>query len=97
MTSVAGRGDFERLVGKGFWDRLRGVPAGGKGGGLRNEDEGLLLCLGAATVLAWSHLPRDEQQKIFEEAARLAEAPDPGALREKLALFLHGQHERTAG
>ena len=92
MTSVAGRIEWKRFVGKGLWQRLRGGA-----GGLKSEDEGLLLCLGAATVLAWSHLPRDEQQKIFEEAARLAEAPDPGALREKLALFLHEQHERTAG
>jgi hypothetical protein len=53
-----------------------------------NEFERLL---GRAALRLWPDLPRDVQEKLFETAVPL----DP-AIRNRLAIFLHDRHPRTA-
>jgi len=47
--------------------------------------------LGEAALRLWPDLPRDDQERLFEEAVG-----DDGHLRHQLALFLHSHHPRTA-
>jgi hypothetical protein len=52
------------------------------------EFEGLL---GKAALQLWPELPREVQEKLFETAVPL----DP-LIRNRLAIFLHNRHPRTA-
>jgi hypothetical protein len=45
----------------------------------------------AAALRLWPDLPRDVQEKLFETAVPL----DP-AIRNRLAIFLHDRHPKTA-
>jgi hypothetical protein len=47
--------------------------------------------LGHAALRLWSELPREVQEKLFETAVPL----DP-VIRNRLAIFLHDRHPRTA-
>jgi len=47
--------------------------------------------LGHAALRLWSELPREVQEKLFETAVPL----DP-SIRNRLAIFLHDRHPRTA-
>ena len=47
--------------------------------------------LGEAALKLWADLPRDIQERIFETAAPLE--PD---MRNRLAIYLHEHHPRTA-
>jgi hypothetical protein len=47
--------------------------------------------LGHAALLLWPELPREVQEKLFETAVPL----DP-LIRNRLAIFLHERHPRTA-
>jgi hypothetical protein len=49
------------------------------------------LLLGHAALRLWSELPRDVQEKLFETAVPL----DP-AIRNRMAIFLHDRHPKTA-
>ena len=51
----------------------------------------LELLLGRAALQLWPDLPRDVQEKLFEAAVPV----DP-ALRNRMAIFLHDLHPRTA-
>jgi hypothetical protein len=47
--------------------------------------------LGHAALQLWSGLPREVQEKLFETAA-----PFDPVIRNRLAIFLHDHHPRTA-
>ena len=47
--------------------------------------------LGNAALRVWPDLPRDVQENLFETAVPL----DP-AIRNRLAIFLHDRHPKTA-
>jgi hypothetical protein len=47
--------------------------------------------LGHAALRLWSELPREVQEKLFETAVPL----DP-AIRNRMAIFLHDRHPKTA-
>jgi len=49
------------------------------------------LVIGQAALGLWPDLPRDFQERLFEDAVRSDEA-----LRRRLALYLHEHHPRTA-
>ena len=49
--------------------------------------------LGQAMVHCWSRLPRGVQQELFEAAV----TQEGEAIRQQLAIFLHGTHARTLG
>jgi hypothetical protein len=51
----------------------------------------LELLLGRAALQLWPDLPRDVQEKLFETAV-----PIDAALRNRMAIFLHDLHPRTA-
>jgi hypothetical protein len=54
-------------------------------------DELLFRALGEAVGRIWSTLPQAVQQHIFEEAVM----SQGGAMRQRLAVFLHDKHSRT--
>jgi hypothetical protein len=61
-------------------------------GELRAEvTDRLSRALGEAVARSWSALPQDIQQKLFE-AAVMAHGE---AIRQELAVYLHGKHDRT--
>ena len=47
--------------------------------------------IGQAALRLWPDLPRDIQERLFEDAVAADEA-----LRHDVALYLHDQHPRTA-
>jgi hypothetical protein len=47
--------------------------------------------LGQAVARCWSKLPQDIQQNLFEAAV----TSEGEAIRQQLAVYLHGKHERT--
>jgi hypothetical protein len=51
----------------------------------------LELLLGHAVLKLWPDLPRDVQELVFETAV-----PTDPAIRNRLAVFLHDRHPRTA-
>jgi hypothetical protein len=54
--------------------------------------------LGMAMIDLWGNLPRSTQEQVFEAAVVAgARTGDERLLRERLAIFLHNYHPRTAG
>lgn len=51
----------------------------------------LSKALGQGLVQCWSDLPQDVQHDVFEATVRL----EGEAIRQPLALYLHGKHNRT--
>jgi hypothetical protein len=49
------------------------------------------LIVGQAALRLWPDLPRDIQERLFEEAVAADET-----LRHEIALYLHDHHPRTA-
>ena len=47
--------------------------------------------LGEAVVRTWSHLPKDVQNSLFQEAV----TSQGESIRPQLAVFLHAKHPRT--
>ena len=62
---------------------------------MEHDREWVSHVLGEAVIDAWSGLPQDVQQKLFEQAV-LAGHGDEENVRERLARFLHDHHRRTA-
>jgi hypothetical protein len=54
--------------------------------------ERLSRALGQAVAQCWSTLPQDIQQKLFEAAVR----SQGETIRQELAVYLHGKHDRTS-
>jgi hypothetical protein len=55
-------------------------------------EEQFSRALGEAVIKIWGHLPNALQSRIFQEAA----AHQDVEMRPRLAVFLHGNHPRTA-
>jgi hypothetical protein len=55
------------------------------------NEEQLTRALGEAVVRTWSHLPKDVQNSLFQEAV----TSRGESIRPQLAVFLHGKHPRT--
>jgi hypothetical protein len=53
--------------------------------------EKLAKALGQGLVQCWSALPQDVQHDVFEATVKL----EGEAIRQTLALYLHGKHRRT--
>lgn len=73
-----------------------GMNAGHDGGPRPTElgpeaVETLSSALGQAVVSCWSRLSQESQQDLFEGAV----SSHGEAIREQLAIFLHGKHQRT--
>ena len=63
---------------------------------LAAEEEHVLRCLGAATIMQWSALPKTMQREIFDTAGSVGELLKTAALRGRIARFLH-KHKNDAG
>ena len=57
----------------------------------REATEKLSRALGQAVARCWSSLPQDIQQNLFEAAV----TSEGESIRQQLAIYLHGKHERT--
>jgi hypothetical protein len=55
------------------------------------DDPQFMQAIGQAALRIWPDLPRDLQERLFEDAVG-----DDAILRRRLALYLHDQHPRTA-
>ena len=59
-------------------------------------DSRYAMALGKAVIKAWSELPQDVQQRLFEDAVVAGHHTERDeSLREQLAVFLHDRHPRT--
>jgi hypothetical protein len=64
------------------------VPAG--------EEDRILRCLGAAVMMRWNTLPTKLQRELFDNASSVAELLEAGALKGRIARFLH-KHKDDEG
>ena len=81
--------DYDSAVNATEQDRARGLA-------LAAEEEHVLRCLGAATIMQWSALPKSMQREIFDTAASVGQLLETAALRGQIARFLH-KHKNDAG
>jgi hypothetical protein len=58
---------------------------------LKEVIEKLSRALGQAVARCWSSLPQDIQQNLFEAAVKA----EGETIRQELAVYLHGKHDRT--
>ena len=58
----------------------------------RETKEQVFRALGESAVRIWSRLPQDIQHHLFEGAV----TSQGESMRQQLALFLHGRHQRTS-
>ncbi|HEX2654218.1 MAG TPA: hypothetical protein VHN11_11285 [Xanthobacteraceae bacterium] len=56
---------------------------------LEEDEERILLCLGAALVLQWNTLPRKLRRELLDKADSMGELLETVELRGKIAPFLH--------
>jgi hypothetical protein len=93
FLSVGGHGpEYQALK-----DALAGLGHGAQAWEIKEELSGdatdrLSRALGEAVARSWSALPQDIQHKLFE-AAVMAHGE---AIRQELAVYLHGKHDRTS-
>jgi hypothetical protein len=81
-----------------FWARLIG-KRGSRSPIITHEtpmtddqsEEELFIALGGAASKLWSSLPQEMQHMLFDEAVSFRGE----AIRQPLAIFLHGRHSRT--
>jgi hypothetical protein len=64
------------------------VPAG--------EEDRILRCLGAAVMMRWNTIPTKLQRELFDNASSVAELLEAGALKGRIARFLH-KHKDDEG
>jgi len=57
------------------------------------EEERILLCLGAAVIMNWNDLPREIQRELFASAASFSEPLHTVELKEQIARFLHSHKD----
>jgi len=81
--------DYDSALNAAEPDRARGLA-------LAAEEEHVLRCLGAASIMQWSALPKTMQREIFDTAASVGELLETASLRGQIARFLH-KHKNNAG
>lgn len=64
---------------------------------LAEDEEDVLLRLGAGVIVQWADLPTDIQRKLFRTATSAATSHDPAKLKEQIARFLHAHGANSAG
>ena len=58
---------------------------------VRDDEDLMLRCLGAAVVMQWSTLPTKLQRELFDSATAVGELSETAARRGRIARFLHKQ------
>ena len=81
--------DLVRALGR--WENEGGAEQGGEDTRSvdRVDEERVMMCLGAAVILQWNHLPTDIQRTLFEHATSLSDDEHRLQLKQKIAVFLH--------
>jgi hypothetical protein len=88
-----GHGPESQALREALADLGQGAHAHERNGELSAEDaDRLPRALGDAVARCWSTLPQDIQHKLFE-AAVMSQGE---TIRQELAVFLHGKHDRTS-
>jgi hypothetical protein len=92
FLSYGGHGPEYQALGKALADLHHGAAAHERKGEL-SADAADKLCraLGQAVARCWSTLPQGIQHKLFE-AAVMSQGE---VIRQELAVYLHGKHDRT--
>jgi hypothetical protein len=73
----------------GRWDNEGGATAQAPEHPLKNEEERILRCLGAAVIMGWNDLPTEIQRQLFEDATSIGDPGRKFQLKQLLAQFLH--------
>lgn len=73
------------------WENEGGAEERDEGSGSvdRVDEERVMMCLGAAVILQWNHLPNQIQRTLFEHATSLSDDEHRFQLKQKIAGFLH--------
>lgn len=96
QDSLASRADNEQVLADNFADAVNaGEPERSRGAALAAEEEQVLRCLGAATIMQWNSLPTTIQREIFDTAGSVGTLLETAALRGQIARFLH-KHKHDA-
>lgn len=56
---------------------------------LKNDEERILRCLGAAVIMGWNNLPTEIQRQLFEGATSISDPAAQFQLKQLVAQFLH--------
>jgi hypothetical protein len=92
---VASRADSEQGLADDYAVHVA-EQGGSSGAALAAEEELVLLCLGAATIMQWNALPTTLRRGIFDTAGSVGKLLETAALRGQIARFLH-KHKDDAG
>jgi hypothetical protein len=93
FLSVGGHGPEYQALRDALADLGHGPQAQERKGGLSADaTDRLSRALGEAVARSWSALPQDIQHRLFE-AAVMAQGE---TIRQELAVYLHGKHDRTS-
>lgn len=60
-----------------------------------DEEDGILRCLGAAVIMRWNTIPTKLQRELFDNASSVGELLQAGALKGRIARFLHKHKDDT--
>jgi hypothetical protein len=88
--SFTGLADNEEWLERNF-DKMVHAPDRDRpeGDALVEEEEQILCCLGAAVIMQWNNIPKTLQRELFDNAGSMGDLPSTGALRGRIARFLH--------
>jgi len=92
FLSFGGHGPEYQALRDALADLGHGAQAREKGDLSAEATDGLSRALGEAVARSWSTLPQDIQHRLFE-AAVMAHGEE---IRQDLAVYLHGKHDRTS-
>ena len=60
---------------------------------LIQEEERILLCLGAAVITRWNNLPMEVQRELFASATSLSDPLPTAEIKKQIARFLHSHKD----
>jgi hypothetical protein len=93
LLSIGGHGPEYQALREALADLGLGPQVPDREGGISVDAmERLSRALGQAVAQCWSTLPQEIQHKLFEAAVR----SQGEAIRQELAVYLHGKHDRTS-
>jgi phage terminase Nu1 subunit (DNA packaging protein) len=93
FLSFGGNGPEYQALTKALADVAQGPHAHERKGQIAAETmDSLSRALGQAVAQSWSSLPQEIQQRLFEAAVR----SQGETIRQELAVYLHGKHDRTS-
>jgi hypothetical protein len=93
FLSVGGHGPEYQALREALADLCLGPQIPDRKGEISGDAlDKLSRALGQAVAQCWSSLPQEIQQKLFDAAV----TSQGEAIRQELAVYLHGEHDRTS-